>query len=173
MTERGNNGKKLNHVNDLIWNPNSRAISRTPKGAPNLQKQPYGFKMTLEHPWAMTDIRVLKSVQQQRGLQFSGIHGAFFVEAPWGCRTLSPPSQNCNVSRPLIKLLFLLIPYGSIIKLKMKRTPKEMTEKFCSNDSTQSSSAFLRGRQGSRTRASQNPASKPETFPSTTKTSSL
>ena len=32
----------------------------------------------------------------------------------------------CNLLGPLIKILFLLVPYGNII-IKMKRIPKEMT----------------------------------------------
>ena len=34
-------------------------------------------------------------------------------------------SQICNLLRPLIKILFLLVPYGYII---IKKIPKEMTE---------------------------------------------
>ena len=36
--------------------------------------------------------------------------------------------QNCNLLRPLIKILCLLVPSGYII-LKIKRIPKDMTEK--------------------------------------------
>ena len=32
----------------------------------------------------------------------------------------------CHLRRPLIKILFLLVPYGYII-IKIKRIPKEMT----------------------------------------------
>ena len=36
----------------------------------------------------------------------------------------------CNLLRPLIKILFLLVPYGYIV-LKIKRIPKEMTGIVC------------------------------------------
>ena len=53
----------------------------------------------------------------------------FAVEAirppPWPGNK-KQPRQYCNLLRPLIKTLFLLAPYGYIIR--KKRIPKEMTE---------------------------------------------
>ena len=33
----------------------------------------------------------------------------------------------CNLLRPLIKIIFLLVPYGCTMQKKQKRIPKEMT----------------------------------------------
>ena len=57
--------------------------------------------------------------------------GTFGVEASDKARCLrtilvSSTTLSCNLLRPLIKTLFLLVPYGYIIK-KSKRIPKEMT----------------------------------------------
>ena len=62
----------------------------------------------------------LKSLLSDFSIFLKGLEGHHESMKVFKTRNL-----NCNLLRPLIKILFLLVPYGYII-IKLKRIPKEM-----------------------------------------------